>query len=84
MGNIILPDTPVYNAIMFYIIIMCIIVLLRPKFMYNHKTKKFKSFGFDENKTLLSLPVVCIFSSILLYFIFIMVQILYKAMASLK
>ncbi len=78
MSTFISPNTPVYNAIIFYIVIVCIIVLLRPKSMYCHRTKKFKSFGFGDNKTLLSLPIVCIASSMLLYLVFLLVQVLYK------
>jgi len=72
------PNQPVYNTIIFYIMIVCIILLIKPKSMYCHKTRRFKAFGCRENQTLTSFPVVCISSGIVLYMIFLWVKIMYK------
>ncbi len=72
------PNQPVYNAIVFYMMLVCIILLIKPKSMYCHKTKRFKAFGCRENQTLASFPVVCIAGGILLYMIFIWVKIMAK------
>ncbi len=71
------PTTPVYNTIFFYIILVCIILIIKPKSMYNQKTRRFKSFGCGEDKTLLSFPVICISTGIALYMTFLLVKILY-------
>ena len=71
------PTTPVYNTIFFYIILVCIILIIKPKYMYNQKTRRFKSFGCGEGKTLLSFPVICISTGIALYMTFLLVKILY-------
>lgn len=69
------PYNPVSNSIMIYIIIMCIILLIKPKFMYCNKNNKFKSFGFSQNKTFFSFPLVAISSAILIYLIFLWINI---------
>lgn len=37
--------------------------------MYNKKKKKFRSFGIGKNKTLLTLPIVSVFMSSIIFFI---------------
>lgn len=70
------PNQPVYNTVIFYIIIVCIILLIKPNFMYCHKTKQFKAFGCNKNQTLTSFPVVCISTGIVLYMIFLWIKIM--------
>lgn len=74
------PQNPIYNSLIFYIIIMCMILLLKPKIMYCHKKNKFKSFGLGKHNTLLSFPVVTIFIAIVLYMIFIMINIMFNCL----
>ncbi len=71
------PLTPMYNTILFYIILICIILIVKPKSMYNQKTRRFKSFGCGKDKTLLSFPVICISAGVALYMVFLLVKILY-------
>ena len=71
------PANPVYNAIIFYIMFMCLLLFLKPDFMYCNKTKRFRSFGTDKDCTLLSLPVMSILTAIILYFIFLTIDILH-------
>jgi|688.fasta_scaffold1401800_2 hypothetical protein len=66
---------PVYNTILFYILFVTIILVLKPRNIYCHKTKRFKSFGCGKEQTLLSFPIICISTVIVLYFIFLMVEI---------
>ena len=70
------PASPVHNTIIFYIIIMVAIILVRPSVMYSSKINKFKSFGCGDDQTLMSLPVVGLTSAIVLYFIFLMIEVL--------
>ena len=74
--GIIDPSTPVWNSIIFYIIVIAILLITKPTIMYCDKTKRFKSFGLGENKTLCSFPVVSLSSVILLYIIFLNIEIL--------
>lgn len=71
------PETPVYNTIVFYIMIVISLLIIRPKFMYDEENKIFKSFGNNENQTLLSFPLVSIGSGILLYLLFLVISLLY-------
>jgi len=68
--------SPVYNAIIFYIIIMVSIILLKPSILYSNKTKRFKSFGCEKGQTLMSLPIVATSTAITLYFIFLVIDLL--------
>lgn len=76
--DIIDPSRPLYNTIVFYILIICILLITKPQFMYCHKTKKFKSFGLSSNQTIFSFPLVAISSGIVLYSIFLTLHILCK------
>jgi len=76
--DIIDPTTPVYNTIIFYILVIAILLLIKPKFMYCHKSKQFKAFGCGENKTLLSFPLISISFGIILYILFLAINIIYK------
>lgn len=69
-------SSPVYNTILFYILLVTIILALKPENMYCYKTKRFKSFGCGKNQTLLCFPIVCITAVIIFYFIFLMVEII--------
>ena len=71
-----LDSSPIYNTILFYILFVAIILFIKPKFIYCHKTKKFKQFGCNKNQTLLCFPVVCITSVIIFYFIFLVIHII--------
>jgi len=68
-------SSPVYNTILFYILLITIILVLKPSNMYCHKTKRFKSFGCGKDQTLFCFPIVCLSSVIIFYLIFLMVEI---------
>ena len=72
------PNQPLYNTVVFYIMFVCIILLLKPNFIYCHKTNKFKAFGCGGNKTLASFPVVCVSSAVILYMLFLCIKIINK------
>jgi hypothetical protein len=67
---------PVYNTILVYIIFITIILFIKPKAIYCHKTKKFKPFGCSKKQTLISFPIICILSVIIFYFIFLTIHII--------
>lgn len=71
------PTSPLYNTIIFYILIISIILITKPSFLYCNKTNKFKPFGCNDNETLLSFPIVSIGTGIILYLIFTIIEILY-------
>ena len=73
---IISPSNPVYNSIIFYIIIICLVLIIKPKFMYCRRANRFKEFGIAKNKTIITLPVFSITIAIILYMIFLLVSIL--------
>ncbi|ARF09426.1 hypothetical protein Indivirus_1_49 [Indivirus ILV1] len=68
--------SPVYNAILFYIFLIIILLVVKPDIMYNNKTKKFKSFGCGKDQTFFAFPLVVLASVILFYFFFLFGDIL--------
>ena len=73
------PGHPVYNSIIFYIIIICLVLLIKPNFMYCKKTQKFKTFGISsKHTTIVTFPIFSITVAILLYMIFLCISILNK------
>jgi hypothetical protein len=69
------PNNPAYNAIVIYIIIILLIVLSKPDFMYNHNQHKYKEFGFgSDDNTLLTLPVVGIISALIIFNLFAYIE----------
>lgn len=73
---VLISSNPVYNAIIFYVLFVIIILLIKPNFMYCDKNKKFKSFGLSEGRSLVCFPIVCVTMAIILYLIFLVVDIL--------
>jgi len=73
--SILNPKTPIFNAVVFYIMTICIIIITKPTFMFDEKTKKFKSFGCGKRQTLLAFPVVSISLGVILYMCFLGVDI---------
>ncbi len=72
------PETPVYNTIIFYILVICILLIIKPEFMYCDKTNKFKPFGLDKDKTIFCFPTISIGSVIILYLFFVSIEILHN------
>lgn len=72
---VLVGSSPVYNTIIFYILIVSLLLIIKPGFMYCSNTKRFKSFGFGENKTLFCFPLICIACVIILYFLFLLIDI---------
>ena len=71
-------SSPIYNTIIFYIFFIIIIILIKPDTMYEHKTKTFKQFGFEKGQTLFSFPVISIVMAVILYVIFLIMDIVNK------
>lgn len=68
------PYSPALNAVIIYIILIIILVLAKPNFIYNYKEQKFREFGNGYDQTYFTLPVVSIILAILLYYIFVFVE----------
>jgi hypothetical protein len=71
---------PIYNTILFYIFFITIILIIKPKIMYCNKNKCFKPFGCEKGQTLFCFPIACITSIIVLYLIFLMIDIIQNYM----
>lgn len=65
-----------YNAIITYIAIMVALYITKPNIIYNHKSKKFKSFGFGDDNSVFSLPITGTIMSIVVYIIFVVYSLL--------
>lgn len=59
-----------YYAILTYIIIIVLLVIIKPDFIYDHNNNQYREFGNDPPKTLFTLPVIAILLSIIIVIIF--------------
>ncbi len=49
---------------------MIIIVILKPDFVYDHKNKQYREFGFTQEKTVFTMPIIAILLAIIMTIIF--------------
>lgn len=63
------------NTIIIYILLICIIVLIKPEFIYSYDKNEFKQFGCREDQTLFTLPIVGLSLAFILYFIFTLLEL---------
>jgi len=80
--NIINPNSPMFNTLIFYLMCIFIILIIKPSFMYCHKNKKFKSFGCRRDQSLFSFPIITIIISIVIYMIFLCLDILFTLLSN--
>ena len=80
MGDTI--DKVLYTSIIAYVLTMISIIIIKPPFMYDKGSSKFKSFGTDKNETLLPISVVGLTSCILIYLLVIAYTILLRIVNS--
>jgi len=59
--------SPAFSSIIIYIIIILIISIIKPTFIYDHDNKKFREFGFAENQSPLTLLTFGIILSFITY-----------------
>jgi heme/copper-type cytochrome/quinol oxidase subunit 2 len=65
---------PVYNSIIMFVIIVVILFIFRPSFIYSKKINKFKQFGTKEEETIFTFHITSIGMGILLYFMFSLIE----------
>jgi hypothetical protein len=63
-----------FNSIIIYIIVIIIIIYNKPNFIYDKKRKKFKEFGLTNNRSIISLPILSIILSVVIYIIFFYIE----------
>ena len=69
------PLNPLFNSIIVYIIIILLLIYNKPNLIYDKKTKKYKQFGMNHGKSILSLPILAILIAIITYVIFYHISI---------
>jgi hypothetical protein len=77
------PQSPLYNTISCYIILIILLLVLKPNCMYCEKKGRFKQFGLEENQTLFSFPIVSICSCIILYILFAFINTITEKLSQL-
>lgn len=71
------PYNPLFNTIVIYVVVLGILLILKPNFIYDKKYKYFKGFGTGEGKSLLSLPIIAIILAFVIYIIFSSIEKFY-------
>lgn len=59
------------TAIILYIIIILLLILIKPQFIYDYKTGRLKTFGNNYNQTYYTLPILSIGIAIIISILFI-------------
>lgn len=59
-----------YYAIVTYTIIILLLFLGKPSFIYDQEKQKFKDFGFGDSKSIISFPIIAIILAIITYIVF--------------
>ena len=80
--SIISPSEPMYNSIVFYMIILIILLIVRPNIIYSKENNKLKKFGTQKDETLIPLPILSIAISVLLYIFFSLIKVLHEKLNS--
>jgi len=57
-------------SIIIYVIIIVLLVMTKPNFMYDNNKKQYREFGRTKDKTIFTLPVVAILLAVLLVVLF--------------
>lgn len=65
---------PVFNTIFVYIIILVLLILQKPSFIYDRKHRKFKGFGTSRGKSMFALPVLAIVLAVVIYVVFASIE----------
>jgi hypothetical protein len=76
--DILNPDTPIYNSIVFYIITIILIIIYKPDYIYNNESNERKEFGLKENQTLFPFSFSIIFFAIFYSLIFNYISSVHK------
>jgi len=73
-----------FNSIIVYIIVIIIIIYNKPNFIYDKKRNKFKEFGLEHNKSIITLPILSIILAVVTYIIFFYIEQNAKIISSYK
>lgn len=61
-------------ATVVYLIVITILVVVRPEFMYNKKKDQFREFGTTDGKTPFTLPVMAVMTAVIVHVVITIVQ----------
>jgi hypothetical protein len=75
-------DKILYTSIFAYVLTMMCIITIKPPFVYDRGSNKFKNFGTNDNETLLPITVISITSCILIYFIVVVYNVVIRTLHS--
>lgn len=61
-----------YNVIITYAAVMTILYIIKPNMLYDHHKKKFRTNGFGNKGNIISLPIIGVFLSLIIYLFFVL------------
>ena len=67
MSSVSVMDKILYTSVVIYILVMTLIIIFKPTFMYDEHTHEPKPFGTNTGETMFPIHVVGVFSCILIY-----------------
>lgn len=57
-------------SILIYVIIIILLVMMKPSFIYDNDKKQYRQFGRTKDKTIFTLPVISVFLAVVLVILF--------------
>ena len=67
-------SNPLFDSVKLYILVMLILILIKPKFLYSKKNKKYKKFGYKKNQTLYTLPILSVIIAVIIYIFVLLIH----------
>ena len=64
-----MTDNVMINAVLIYVALIILLMWYKPKSLFYEKTYRFKDFGCDNDRAILTVPVIGIISGIIIYMI---------------
>lgn len=74
-------DKILYTSVIIYVVIMIVIIVMKPNFLYDKENKKFKQFGTNKNETIVPIHIIGLTLCILIYFIIMVYMLLLHAIS---
>lgn len=63
-------NSSIINTIIVFVLIMIIILIIKPSFLYDHDKNEFKKFGTEDNETILNIYSISVLLAFFLYIFF--------------
>lgn len=65
-------------SILFYVLLMILVVLAKPSFLFTNNSHELKPFGIGDQKTMFSFGVVAVIMAIVSFYLFAIIDMIFS------